>query len=330
MVDVSVNGLRKTMTCETHEEAKDMQGTLRADLREQGHGCWTMQQAIEKATQIAWGDCISGDKLIANAQEAVDFFGAATPLTHITADRIDDYTTSIQNKGLTNGTVNRKLAALSKMMTIAVKRGKLSRAPHIGRKKELERRIRFLTMEEERVALSVFDQWGKDEHSEVFCVLVDTGLRPSELWRIEARDVNFEQGVVNIWKTKNNNPRSVPMTARVKAILLRRVGTTPSTGLLFPYDNYWFSRQWQRMREHIGLGHDAGFIPYALRHTCASRLVQRGVTLLVIKEWLGHKIITTTLRYACLCPTNLMDAVKVLERSHANAAAAAVAVEAAE
>ena len=37
-----------------------------------------------------------------------------------------------------------------------------------------------------------------------------------------------------------------------------------------------------------------------LRHTCASRLVQRGVPLLVVKEWLGHNDIKMTLRYS-LC-----------------------------
>ena len=66
----------------------------------------------------------------------------------------------------------------------------------------------------------------------------------------------------------------------------------------------------------MGMGHDKEFVPHCLRHTCASRLVQRGVPLLVVKEWLGHADIQMTLKYSHLCPTNLEDAVKVLEPSN--------------
>ena len=40
--------------------------------------------------------------------------------------------------------------------------------------------------------------------------------------------------------------------------------------------------------------------------------MQRGVSLLVVKEWLGHKSLSQTLVYAHLAPSNLQDAVKVL------------------
>ncbi len=54
-------------------------------------------------------------------------------------------------------------------------------------------------------------------------------------------------------------------------------------------------------------------VAHALRHTCASRLVQRGVGLKVVQQWMGHKRIEVTLRYAHLSPTSLLEAVKVLE-----------------
>ena len=55
-------------------------------------------------------------------------------------------------------------------------------------------------------------------------------------------------------------------------------------------------------------------MPDTLRHTCASRLVQAGVGLPVVKEWLGHKTNSLTMRYAHLAPKNLLDMVHVLER----------------
>lgn len=56
------------------------------------------------------------------------------------------------------------------------------------------------------------------------------------------------------------------------------------------------------------LSFDAQFTPHCLRHTCASRLVQSGVGIRVVQEWLGHKTIQMTMRYAHLSPTSLHEA----------------------
>ena len=72
------------------------------------------------------------------------------------------------------------------------------------------------------------------------------------------------------------------------------------------------------MREALGETVDKEFVFYITRHTCASRLVQRGQDLFVVKEWMGHKNIEMTMRYAKLTPTNMLDARNALEQSHLN------------
>jgi site-specific recombinase XerD len=63
----------------------------------------------------------------------------------------------------------------------------------------------------------------------------------------------------------------------------------------------------------MGLEGDKEFVIHSTRHTCASRMVNAGVDLYVVKEVLGHSSIQVTEKYAHLAPHKLSDAVAVLE-----------------
>ncbi len=84
-------------------------------------------------------------------------------------------------------------------------------------------------------------------------------------------------------------------------------------GLLFPEgSNAWLRRTWAIIRYHMGMDKDEQFVPHMLRHTCATRLSQAGVTMPIIKEWMGHTTITTTARHAHFNPKDLHNAAKLL------------------
>jgi integrase len=51
-----------------------------------------------------------------------------------------------------------------------------------------------------------------------------------------------------------------------------------------------------------------------LRHTFASNLVMEGVDIMTVKELMGHKDLTMTLRYAHLAPNHKTRAVTILDR----------------
>jgi integrase len=222
---------------------------------------------------------------------------------------------SWRKRGNSNGTLNRKVSALTKVLNTCKKRsGGLVAIPYVTRYREARGRIRFLSTQEEATVLALCTQWNKLDHRDVITMLVDTGLRTGELWRLECRDVDLTHGLLSIWQSKNDNPRSLPMTSRVREIVTRRMQGLPTTGRPFPFQNSWLGNSlWHKVKVAMGLQDDKQFIPYALRHTCASRLIQRGVGLAVVQAWLGHRTITQTLNYAHLAPASLQEAAKVLE-----------------
>ena len=313
MVDVSVKGRRHTATCETSEAAKRAEAEIRHDLSFGlflSNSCWTLDEAWERCYEVVWRGTPSDEAQVALRVHLYAQWPADTPLKAITTDELDDWVRALRSKGNSGATINRKLAALSKVMRVAAARPERSGytvRPTFTWQKEAEGRIREVSGGEEKTLLGHLP----DDHCDVVTVLIDTGMRCSELWRVEVRDIDLQYGLIHIWKTKTEYPRAIPMTRRVRAIIERR--RQPADGRLFPYSNAWLRGEWQRARFLMALDKDPLFVPHILRHTCACRLVQRGVGIEVVRDWLGHKTIAMTLRYARLTPKNLLDAVQVLE-----------------
>ena len=94
-------------------------------------------------------------------------------------------------------------------------------------------------------------------------------------------------------------------------MVLNNIPNNSSEDRVFPFQTYWYRDRWDKLRNILKLD-DAPW--HTLRHTTASRLVQKGVQLVVVKEIMGHKSIQTTMRYSHLQPANLVDAISVLEK----------------
>ena len=166
-----------------------------------------------------------------------------------------------------------------------------------------------LTAHEETKVVATLRRWGRTDERDLVVFLVDTGARLSEALRLRWRDVSGPW--VTFWDTKNGAARTVPLTSRLATILKTRRATSPASP--FPLTYRRIHRAWRQVRRHLGLSADRDFVIHALRHTCASRLAQGGADLGLIKEWLGHKTLAMTLRYAHLSAMNLVPLARLLE-----------------
>ena len=307
-------GMRATGSTKTLEEAVAARNLAINKMQEgvTGPVVWTLAQAVNATLALRWQGTKSEDGHMLNARLLLDFFGADTPVTEITASRVDDYVMSLLDGGRTNATVNRKLSTLRVVLTTALKRGHLTKLPTFDRRKEYQGRLRFLSEEEENSLLTVL---GKTSHKEAVIVLMDTGMRTGELFKFQRRDVAFsneEAVTVTLWDTKAGTSRTIPLTDRASKVITKRCFGLADDDRVFPEAQSWLRCAWDRAKERMGLADDEQFVPHILRHTCASRLVQRGVSLKVIQAFLGHENIQTTMRYAHLAPTSLNAAVEAL------------------
>ena len=111
---------------------------------------------------------------------------------------------------------------------------------------------------------------------------------------------------------KNDQAVAVPMTQRVLWIMNLYYYSVNDTDKLFDINYSELNAIWQKARKDLGYADKKFYTIHLCRHTCASRLVQRGVPILLVKDWLGHEDIENTMIYAHLAPKALHSVVNVL------------------
>ncbi|MBN9039320.1 MAG: site-specific integrase [Rhizobiales bacterium] len=216
----------------------------------------------------------------------------------------------LRENGNSNATINRKLAALRKLLRKAYKMGDIYSLPEFRREKERAGRIRYLDDDEEALLFAKIRDRSEDcWRLSVF--LVDTGARLGEALKVRWPDLDERR--VTFWVTKSGRSRSVPLTSRARAVASQKFGH--SRGPFCHMAPHRYRAVWNDAKTEMGLADDKDLVPHVLRHTCASRLVKGGIDIRRIQMWLGHQTLTMTMRYAHLATFDLDNCVAVLERS---------------
>ena len=150
------------------------------------------------------------------------------------------------------------------------------------------------------------------EAKDIVECLIDLGCRVNELLGLEKRFVDFDNNQINFNDRKNDQAVAVPMTNRVRETMQSYYNHSKDFDIIFSYDYSELNAIWQKARKDLGYADKKFYTIHLCRHTCASRLVQRGVPILLVKDWLGHEDIENTMIYAHLQPKALHNYVEVL------------------
>jgi integrase len=235
----------------------------------------------------------------------------------ITAWQIEAWK-SKRSKTCKVATVNRELALLKHMFSMAVKPWKkLKESPvrDVKRLKGETKRVRYLMPDEIQILLPNCDGLLRGILKPLVTVALHTGARKGELQNLKWPQVNLEQGIISLLDTKNGERRDIPMNETVKATLKAMERTSE---FVFPsrngkrIDDAKVQISFCKAIERSGI---EDFHFHDLRHTFASNLVmQEGVDLNDVRELLGHKKMEMTLRYAHLSPKHRGKVVSILDK----------------
>lgn len=273
---------------------------------------YTLKQAYDLTVRVKWRGTKGAVTSEINGRQCLEAIGEDTLLEDINSAVILEAIEEWEDRGNSGGTINRKLSALSTILKTAQEQEPpwIAKVMKMPRRPEGSHRIRWMNEKEEAVVLAKCEELGLLDLRDYIIVAVDTGFRRSELLPFKLQD--FSSGMLHLHAgaTKNDDARSVPATKRVLDIIRRRGNYKYLFQGLAVHTLRW---QWGVLKTALGLEDDPQFVVHMLRHTCASRMVQRGVPLAVVQKWMGHKDITTTLRYAHLAPDSLLQAKRALE-----------------
>jgi site-specific recombinase XerD len=163
------------------------------------------------------------------------------------------------------------------------------------------------------------DQLLKD----IFITAFYTGMRLNEILNMKWNWIDFNQNIITVknsedFKTKSKRERIIPIHNKVISILksYSPIGKQSSNALVFyrkegiKLNGEFISKQFKKAVRSADLNENIHF--HSLRHSFASALVQRNVSLYAVKELLGHENIKTTQIYSHLQKDNLCQAVNLI------------------
>lgn len=255
------------------------------------------------------------------------------PLHHLALQHVRPY---IEDQGVSNSTRRHRYRHVRVFINWAIDSDHLTSNPLKGIKlpKQDERLPEFLTPEQLERVLAAVDwdfeekrrrgfaregeiQWLKD----LVLLAVGTGLRLGELASLRWSHIDFTSGFLFVrnegdFRTKSGKERAVPLVGDALAVLQRRHSERADEldGPVLTYGDGraivpgYASKRFKKYVRLAKLPENIRF--HSLRHTCASWLVQRGVSLPIVQEVLGHHSVQVTQRYAHLAPDVMKSAME--------------------
>jgi integrase len=258
----------------------------------------------------------------------VEMFGNS-PANDLNGHEMEERLNAVaKTEGWAASTFNHYRSLLMLVFREALRAGKVTENPAraIRHRREGNSRVRYLDREPDGEYKRLIQVVRRDypEHLPELIFSLNTGLRLSSQYTASYEMIDFTRNVLNIPRTKNDEPIHTPLNANVLAALRSLPSWTERKGPIFRSqrqvnrpvlsNDHWFKPALK----------DAGVLGYTWhdnRHSFASWLIQDGVPLERVSKLLGHKGLAMTLRYSHLSPNKLHEDVALLSKTNSTTVA---------
>jgi integrase/recombinase XerD len=230
------------------------------------------------------------------AKQAVDNAEA------VTAQHIDDFKELLKTQRYTGKSISRKINSIKAYFRYLVSESKLDENPAeaVIHPKYEQSPPRILTRVEYRALRDACR--GDARMSAIVEILLQTGMRISELAALQLADVNFDRNVIFIQAQNSRSERKVPMNKAGKTSVMQYLQVRPrareKTVFLTKTCRPFLVRN---IRTAIDRYFRLAGIKEAkvndLRHTFIVEQLRAGTPLVYVSQLVGHKRITTTEKY---------------------------------
>lgn len=239
------------------------------------------------------------------------------PLRRFNSMMLEQFQTDRLSAGNKPATANRLISTISHMFTKAVEwnmveEETLRRIRKVKLLPENNRRLRYLSPEEcQRLIDSC------DEHIKPLVITaLNTGMRKGEILGLKWDNVDLKAGFIllNQDQTKNSERKELPINQTLRETL-QTIAKRKNVPYVFhdPISGKRYGDVKRSFKTALKRADISDFRFHDLRHSFASHLVMAGIDLTTVKELMGHKDFSMTLRYAHLAPSHKIKAVDVLD-----------------
>ena len=148
----------------------------------------------------------------------------------------------------------------------------------------------------------------------ILIMALNTAMRKGEILNMTWDCVNFEKNEISALNTKNGKKNTIPMSSKLRKTLLELYKIQNHNKYVFtnPYTGTKYTDIKKSFKTVCKLANVKNLRFHDLRHTGATRMVDAGVPLPVVKQILNHANIQTTMRYAHTMREQEISAVEAL------------------
>jgi integrase len=229
----------------------------------------------------------------------LDAFFEANKVLSISVGRLQEYIEKRQAAKAQNGTVNRELALLRRMLNLLAHHYSEYRVPHFPMLKEAEPRQGFLPYED---FLTLRAKLPETLHR-IVTLCYETGVRLGEAMSIRWEQIDLYKKLITLAgaQTKSGKPRTIPVSDELSIMLKAQF----QTGVPFPATN--LEKAWNKARKEAKL-------PYIrfhdMRRSAVTNMSNAGVSPATAMAVSGHRTISVFLRYNIATATAQQDALQ--------------------